>query len=567
MAMFLPVFEFIEKGQDIELLTTETGIWKFIVVAFESVDVPITLLSLVSVVFILILFRIVFFYFRQIYTVWISQEILHATRTSLFKNALSSSYSYLDSLKTGYLVNLSTVEAPRAAGHIRTFFELIANGFVLAGYMVLLLWVSAKMTVLAIVVLIIAGSIVSYFIRHTRRIGRLATDANQEFLFKLIERLTAFRLIKITSTEEREINKTQGESEKVRDHNFWLKKLNAKVDLLLEPIVVAGGVVILYTGVGVFKMTLAQVSIFLLVLMRLLALSKEILKVRQSFMSHAAGLEAVFQSLINIKKMPELSGSGRLFAGLKDGIHFNNVTFTYHNQKKPALQAASLKIPAGKMTALVGSSGSGKSTLADIIAGLRIPEEGEVLYDDLCIEKYDIKSIRKGIAFVSQDAFIFNDTAKNNIAFAKSGDISEEEIMQAADKAMVTEFIQKLPDKWETILGERGTRLSGGQKQRISLARALIQESPVLLLDEATSALDSEVEQDIQKTIHELRHSGKITLIVIAHRLSTIREADQIIVLKDGKIHERGTHKELLVSEDWYSRICGIQNEGVSILP
>lgn len=561
MAMILPVLEFIEKGQDIGIIAKETGIWKIILFIFKSIKVPTTLFSLMSVVLVLIMFRIVFFYFRQIYTAWLAQEILHGTRTNLFNTILNSKYSYLDSLKTGQIVNLSTVEASRASGHIRSFFELMSNGFVLLGYIVLLLWVSVKMTILAITILIVASVIVSYFIRQTKRLSRLTTNANQDFLFKLIERLNAFRLIKITATEKREIKKTKIESENVRNHNFWLKKLNARVDLFLEPIVVLGGIIIIYAGVSIFLMTLSQVAIFILVLMRLLALSKEILKLRQSFMANAGGLEAVLSNLSEIKQKPELSGKGINFSGLKQGIEFKNVTFTYANQLKPALNMINLSIPAGKMTAFVGSSGAGKSTLADIIAGLRFPDKGTVLYDDIPQEKYDIKTIRRGIAFVSQDAFIFNDTAKNNISFAKLGKVKNKELMIAANEAMVTQFIECLPNSWETMLGERGTKLSGGQKQRISLARALLQKSPILLLDEATSALDSEVEKDIQNTISRLRISGKTTLIVIAHRLSTIREADQIIVLKDGKIHERGTHRELLVSEDWYSKICGIQNE------
>jgi ABC-type multidrug transport system fused ATPase/permease subunit len=232
--------------------------------------------------------------------------------------------------------------------------------------------------------------------------------------------------------------------------------------------------------------------------------------------------------------------------------------FTYSGQKSPALEGVDFQIPSGKMTALVGPSGAGKTTLVDVLAGLRVPQEGRVLMDGVPLAEYDLSSIRRSIAFVSQEAFIFNDTVKNNLSFARP-EATNDEIHEAMDRAMVTEFVAALPQDWDTMLGERGTRLSGGQKQRLSLARALLQEAPILVLDEATSALDSEKEMEIQSTIRDLRQKEGMTIVAIAHRLSTIREADIIVVLDRGKVQEVGPHERLMHSAEWYSRVSSLQ--------
>lgn len=560
LAMFLPLLEFIEKGQDLTILAQDNRYWKILIAIFDKVDLPVTLVSLMSIIFFLILCRVMFIYLRKIYTAWLAQEILHATRTRLFSSCLKAAYNYLDSLNTGKLVNLATIEAARAGGHLQSFFELTANSLVLVGYFLVLLWLSAPMTGLAVIILFAAALVVSFFIRHTRRLSKQTTDSNQKFSFHLIERLTAFRLIKLTSTEERESERLKEDSEKVRDYNYWLAKLNARVDLLLEPIVVVGGIIILYLSVGVFKMTLAQVGLFMLVLLRLLPLSKEVLRSRQTFLANAGGLEAVIAGFRNIQASREMKGDGRSFAGIAKCIRFENVTFTYPAQNQPALKNIDLFIPAGKMTALVGPSGGGKSTLADILVGLRLPEAGTVFFDDRPLSTFDLRSLRRGMAFVSQDAFVFNDTVRNNISFAKP-DATDDEIRDAMDQALVSEFVNRLPQGAESMLGERGAKLSGGQKQRLSLARALLQKAPILVLDEATSALDSEREVDIQAAIEKVRQEEEVTILVIAHRLSTIRNADQIVVLNDGQVVETGDHASLMVNEAWYAGVAGIQSQ------
>jgi subfamily B ATP-binding cassette protein MsbA len=563
MAMFLPLLEFIEKSGDVAYLAGQSKLWKTIVGSFQAVNLEVTLFGLIVVVTSLIMCRVLVIYLRQTYTGWLSQEVVHSIRTKLFGKCLNAEYSTIDTLKSGHLVNLITVEAPRAMGNLEALFALVANAVVILGYFVVLMWISIPMTGVALVILGVAASLVSYHVRNTRRLSRRTTEFNQAFSFDVVERLSAFRLIKLTATEKREVVRVEEASGRVRDHNYWLAKLMARIDLFLEPVVVLGGLSILYFSIEVFSLSLAQVGIFMLILLRLLPISKEVLRSRQSFLATSGSMAAVMEGLHAMSRAEERQGGFLAFRRLTEGIRFARVTFSYPGQEQPALAEVDFLIPAGRMTALVGPSGAGKTTLVDLLAGLRIPQRGTILVDGIPLLEYDLRSVRRGIAFVSQDVFVFNDTLKNNIAFAKPNS-TDEEIRASMEQSMVTEFVRNLPHGWDTLLGERGTRLSGGQKQRLSLARALLQKAPVLVLDEATSALDSETETLIQKTVQELRRHGEMTMVVIAHRLSTIRQADKIVVIDKGTIREEGPHDQLIHNAEWYSKVSSLQAEATN---
>jgi subfamily B ATP-binding cassette protein MsbA len=558
MAMFLPLLEFIESQGSVISLAEGSKLWTVLIGLFQLFHLEVTFLGLIILLILLMMCRVVVVYSRQTYTAWLSQEIVHNIRTNLFQRCIRAAYSTLDTFASGHLVNLVTVEAQRSMANLQGVFQFTANAVVIAAYFIVLLWVSMPMTLLAVLILGMAGVLVSYHVRHTRTLSRRTTDANQDFSFKLVERLSAFRLIKLTDTASREIEAVETSSGRVRDHNYWLAKLMARIDLILEPIVILGGLSILYFSIEVFSLSMAQVGLFMLILLRLLPISKEVLRSRQTVLGTSGSIHAVITDLERMENAEEQRGGDRVFSGFSEGIRFEGVTFTYLGQDTPALENVNVLIPAGKMTALVGPSGAGKTTLVDLLTSLREPQDGRILFDGVPLADYELGSIRRSIAFVSQEAFVFNDTVRNNLAFARS-EATDEEIRKAMDRALVSGFVQALPEGWDTVLGERGTRLSGGQKQRLSLARALLQGAPILVLDEATSALDSEKEMEIQATIRDLRDKEGMTIVAIAHRLSTIREADIIVVLERGKVQEVGPHERLMHSAEWYSRISSLQ--------
>jgi len=241
--------------------------------------------------------------------------------------------------------------------------------------------------------------------------------------------------------------------------------------------------------------------------------------------------------------------SAKVLNLIKGNIKFDNVNFNYNEKESSILNSVSLNMLGGKMTALVGHSGAGKSTILNLIPRFYDANSGDILIDNQSIYKSTILSLRKNISLVSQDTTLFDDTVRNNIAYADLN-ASDQEIDEVAKLSFAYEFIVKLPNKYDTLIGENGIRLSGGEKQRLSIARAMLKKSPIILLDEATSSLDSETENKIQKAITYLTKNR--TTIVIAHRLSTILNSDKIYVIDHGNVVGEGNHKELLIKSEIY---------------
>jgi len=267
---------------------------------------------------------------------------------------------------------------------------------------------------------------------------------------------------------------------------------------------------------------------------------------------------AACQTLFAILDSEQEQDSGKLVIERSKGdVEFRNVTFSYPGRDIPALRDVNLTIPAGKTVALVGRSGSGKSTIASLITRFYDAQQGEILIDGHSVHDYTLASLRNQIALVSQHVYLFNDTIANNIAYARTEQYSREDIEKAARMAHAMEFINKMEKGLDTMIGENGVMLSGGQRQRIAIARALLRDSPILILDEATSALDTESERAIQSALDELQKNR--TSLVIAHRLSTIEKADEIVVVEDGCIVERGSHKELLAQSGIYAQLHKMQ--------
>jgi subfamily B ATP-binding cassette protein MsbA len=290
-------------------------------------------------------------------------------------------------------------------------------------------------------------------------------------------------------------------------------------------------------------------------MMAMLQPIKNLTRVNAEFQRGIAACTTVFELL---DTLPESDTGTYTVERAKGHLRFANVCFTYDSQDRRALENVDFEVKPGQTLALVGRSGSGKSTIASLVTrfytGL---ESGDILLDDVSIYDYSLKSLRNQVALVSQQVTLFNDTIANNIAYAYPGEATREQIIEAATLAYAMEFIDQLPQGLDTQVGENGVLLSGGQRQRIAIARAMLRDAPVLILDEATSALDTESEKAIQKGLDNLRQNR--TSVVIAHRLSTIESADQILVVDQGRIVERGTHQSLLELDGMYAKLYQMQ--------
>jgi ABC-type branched-subunit amino acid transport system ATPase component len=309
----------------------------------------------------------------------------------------------------------------------------------------------------------------------------------------------------------------------------------------------------------IFANTLSAYSTVMLtyfiVLFRLLPFINRLNGIRTGLAGCYPSLDIV-HDFLRLDNKPFMAFGSLRFEGLNQEIHFNKISFSYPQHDEVVLKDIDLKLPKGKTLALVGSSGSGKTTLADLLPRFYDPTQGCIFLDGIDLREFDPVTLRRAMGIVSQDTFLFNASIRANIAYAHP-DASDEEIFIAAKQANAYEFIDRLPNKFDTLIGDRGVLLSGGQKQRLSIARALLQNPQILILDEATSALDTVSEKLVQAAIENL--SKDRTTLVIAHRLSTISRADQIAVLDHGKVVEIGTHDELLQKQGAYYRLYSLQ--------
>ena len=313
-------------------------------------------------------------------------------------------------------------------------------------------------------------------------------------------------------------------------------------------------ILILASYKDVLGLTAGEFTVVFTAMIALMKPLREITKVNSKFQRGMAACQTIF----NLLSLPLEKDEGQVVLDKANGeIEFRNVTFTYPTRDLPALKNVSFKVPAGKSVALVGRSGSGKTTIASLLTRFYDIEEGEILIDGHNIKEYTLASLRDQIGLVSQNVHLFHDTVRNNITYARNNQYSEDEINNAAEHAYAIDFIKNLEQGMDTIIGENGVLLSGGQRQRVAIARALLRDNPILILDEATSALDTESERAIQAALNELQMNR--TSLVIAHRLSTIENSDEIIVLSDGEIVERGNHNELIKKNGTYAQLHQIQ--------
>jgi subfamily B ATP-binding cassette protein MsbA len=394
-----------------------------------------------------------------------------------------------------------------------------------------------------------------------KRISKVATEAQERSGYLtayLVELFKNHKLIKIFQKEGYEIKRADKYLTDLKEKNQKIQTVFIRMSPVMETFTgIMIAILIFYSGILMSKgeLDINNFLSFLAAMMLAYQPVRSLATLNIAIQQGLSGARRVLPIIDDVPEVKERENSKELNL-IKGQINFENVKFEYQGEQKQILNSVNLQIEGEKMTALVGHSGAGKSTILNLIPRFYNINEGDIKIDSQSIYDSTIFSLRKNISLVSQDTTLFDDTIKNNIAYANP-EASQKEIEEAANYSFASEFIEKLPNKYNTLIGENGVRLSGGEKQRLSIARAILKKSPIILLDEATSSLDAETESKIQKAINFLT-KGRTT-IVIAHRLSTILNSDKIYVIDQGKVVDEGKHNELLQSSEIYKNFYNKQ--------
>ncbi|SDI24302.1 ABC transporter ATP-binding protein [Winogradskyella thalassocola] len=480
-----------------------------------------------------------------------AQYLISELRAQVQKKVLSLPISFFDNTKSGALVSriMSDVEGVRNL--IGTgLVQLVGGSFTAIVSLVILIKLNAWMTLFVFVPLSLFGIVALKAFKYIRPVFRNRGKINAEVTGRLTETLAGVRVIKAFNAEEQE-NKTF-EIGVERLFQNVKKSLTATALMTSSSTFLIGVATTGIMGIGGYymiegSMTTGEFLFFTLILGFMIAPIVQMSNIGSQLTEALAGLDRT-EELMNLAAEDEQEDRTIELETMKGDIKFDNVSFAYE-EGKPVLHNINFEVPSGAVVALVGSSGSGKSTIAGLSATFLNPESGKITIDGEDLSKVKLSSFRKNLGVVLQDEFLFEGTIRENIMFPRPN-ATEAQLLNAVKAAYVNEFTDRFDDGLETLIGERGVKLSGGQRQRIAIARAILADPKIIILDEATSNLDTESEGLIQKSLSELTNDR--TTIVIAHRLSTIKKADQILVIENGRIAERGTHDELLEAKGRY---------------
>ena len=489
---------------------------------------------------------------------WVGNHVVLSLQQQVFGKLMSMPVAFFDRHNSGNLLSKVTYDASQVSSAASsTLVTLVREGATVIGLLAMMFYYSWQLSLVFFVVGPIVGVMIAIISRRFRRLSRGMQDAMGNITSSTEQMLKGHKEVLMFNGQKVEAGRFHGVSNAVRQQNMKMVATDATGTSLVQLIASTALAALVYMANVDGMQDNITPGTFIAVLGAMLMLMRPLKSLTQLNSAYQRGI-AASQSLFGLLDSDGETDTGtRSITRATGNLEFSGVSFTYPTKEAPALKDVSFSLTPGKTIALVGRSGSGKSTIASLLTRFYDNEQGEILLDGVDIREYKLSDLRRQFALVSQQVHLFNDSIANNIAYAAEGEYSREQIIAAAKVAYADEFIIKLPQGYDTIIGENGASLSGGQRQRIAIARALLRNAPVLILDEATSALDTESERHIQAALDALRKDR--TAIVIAHRLSTIESADEILVIDEGKIVERGSHSELMTHQGVYAQLRSIQ--------
>ncbi|NEG64212.1 lipid A ABC transporter ATP-binding protein/permease MsbA [Pantoea agglomerans] len=506
----------------------------------------------------LILIRGVSGYISSYCISWVSGKVVMTLRRRLFSHMMGMPVAFFDQQSTGTLLSRISYDCEQVASSSSgSLVTVVREGASIVGLFVMMFYYSWQLSLILLVLAPIVSLAIRIVSRRFRTISKNMQNTMGQVTSHAEQMLKGHKEVLMFGGQQVETSRFEQVSNKMRRQGMKMVSATSLSDPIIQLLASSALAFVLYAASFpsvMATLTAGSISAVFSAMLMLMRPLKSLTNVNAQFQRGMAACQTLFAILDTEQEKDE----GTRVANRATGnIEFRDVTFTYPGSETPALQHINLTLPAGKTVALVGRSGSGKSTLASLLTRFYDIDSGEILLDGHDLRDYTLASLREQVALVSQHVHLFNDTVANNIAYARTDVFSRKAIEKAAQMAHAMEFINKMDNGLDTVIGENGVLLSGGQRQRIAIARALLRDSPILILDEATSALDSESERAIQSALETLQQNR--TTLIIAHRLSTIEKADEILLVEEGRIVERGSHQQLLQKNGAYARLYQMQ--------